>query len=169
MTDEKKREIWRRATRKYRTRPEVRASLKEYSRIHEALYKERRHELNVRYNVLNKKKKRALEAAWGTKNPEKIKSYRANRYAHRRGAEGSHTDVEWVALCLLSKGICIYCQKPAKLTRDHFIPLSNGGSNYIANIVPACSNCNSSKKNKPPEETAQWMADRTIARLREFL
>lgn len=28
---------------------------------------------------------------------------------------------------------------------DHFVPLSNGGSNHISNLVPACIPCNSMK------------------------
>ena len=45
---------------------------------------------------------------------------------------------------------CSYCLKETKLFRDHFIPVSKGGSDCLGNIVPACLICNSSKQNADP-------------------
>ena len=39
-----------------------------------------------------------------------------------------------------------------KLTLDHVIPLSKGGSDTKDNLVPACAHCNCSKRAKDPEE-----------------
>lgn len=52
-------------------------------------------------------------------------------------------------------GICHYCGKkfpPDELTMDHLIPLAKGGKSIKANLVPACKDCNNSKKNKLPFE-----------------
>jgi 5-methylcytosine-specific restriction endonuclease McrA len=38
------------------------------------------------------------------------------------------------------------------LTRDHLIPLSRGGGNEWANVVTACSSCNTRKGNHLPRE-----------------
>ena len=38
------------------------------------------------------------------------------------------------------------------LTRDHLIPLSRGGDNEWANVVTACSSCNTRKSNHFPNE-----------------
>lgn len=54
-------------------------------------------------------------------------------------------------------GRCAYCKRPAsKLTRDHVIPKSMGGSDEPANIVWACESCNRSKGARTPR---QWAAD----------
>ena len=54
---------------------------------------------------------------------------------------------------------CQYCGrtqvelKPREsLTRDHLIPISRGGTNEWANVVTACSPCNTRKGNRMPEE-----------------
>jgi len=38
------------------------------------------------------------------------------------------------------------------LTRDHLVPLSRGGTNAWANVLTACSGCNTRKGNLLPEE-----------------
>lgn len=48
---------------------------------------------------------------------------------------------------------CIYCGKNSiedsiKLTFDHVIPISRGGSNLVPNIITSCDICNKSKNNK---------------------
>ena len=51
--------------------------------------------------------------------------------------------------------ICAYCGQTYKervLTRDHVLPLSKGGPDIWTNVVTACSNCNSYKDNKTPEQ-----------------
>lgn len=48
-------------------------------------------------------------------------------------------------------GICHYCQrqfKPGELTMDHVIPVSRGGKSTKKNCVPACKECNNTKKYK---------------------
>lgn len=41
---------------------------------------------------------------------------------------------------------CAYCARSGqKLTVDHVMPLSRGGRHCIANLVPACANCNQKK------------------------
>jgi 5-methylcytosine-specific restriction protein A len=50
----------------------------------------------------------------------------------------------------VGKGICYHCEQkfsPAELTMDHLIPLSRGGTSSKKNIVVACKQCNSLKKN----------------------
>ena len=71
------------------------------------------------------------------------------RYARKLGAEGIFTTEEWEEIKKRYNYTCFHCDRMEpyiKLTKDHIIPLSKGGSNYIQNIQPLCQGCNSRKK-----------------------
>ncbi|MFL5626911.1 MAG: HNH endonuclease [Ktedonobacteraceae bacterium] len=73
------------------------------------------------------------------------------RRARKIMAEGSFTKQEWRALCTKYDFRCLCCGRQVpeiSLTADHVIPLVMGGSNYIENVQPLCTSCNSSKYNK---------------------
>lgn len=59
-----------------------------------------------------------------------------------------------------SRGICHFCGrsfKPKELTMDHVVPLIRGGKSTKQNIVPACKECNSKKKNMLPVEWEEFL------------
>lgn len=71
------------------------------------------------------------------------------RYFHdKRANGGTHTETEWLALCARYDQRCASCGGSKKLTRDHIVPVSKGGTNDIDNIQPLCKSCNSAKKDK---------------------
>jgi 5-methylcytosine-specific restriction endonuclease McrA len=82
---------------------------------------------------------------WKKKHPQQMAHLKARRYARERGAEGSHTLEEWTALKDRYDHKCAACQQIKPLTKDHIIPLSAGGTDFIGNIQPLCRNCNSKK------------------------
>ena len=85
-------------------------------------------------------------------NPERIAHLKARRYARERNAEGSHTLKEWQELKEKFDNKCAHCREEKKLTKDHIVPLSKNGTDYITNIQPLCRNCNSKKwANENPE------------------
>ena len=79
---------------------------------------------------------------------------------------GSHTAKEWHALVVAVNRHCFYCgiqcnswNRPSqRITKDHRMPVSRGGSDAIENIVVACKRCNSEKSNLTDEE---YLAMRT--------
>ena len=80
--------------------------------------------------------------------PDIISHLKARRYAREKGATGSHTLKQWSDLKESYGNVCAYCGKQKKLTKDHIVPLSKGGTDFIENIQPLCRNCNSKKHNK---------------------
>jgi len=89
---------------------------------------------------------------WRKNNPEKAARHCNNKRAKRRSAEGKFTNDEWKAVVDHFSGRCVYCGEKGKMTVEHVVPLSRGGTNYIENIVPACLGCNASKGKKTVEE-----------------
>jgi len=70
----------------------------------------------------------------------------------RKGNGGSYSVGEWETLKAQFNWTCWICGKgepTIKLTVDHIIPVSRGGSSNIENIQPLCRSCNSRKKDRP--------------------
>jgi 5-methylcytosine-specific restriction endonuclease McrA len=75
-------------------------------------------------------------------------AYKANATAARQGLPGR---IDWRDLI---PEPCAYCWAPCE-SWDHVTPLSRGGANDLANIVPCCWPCNQDKRARTPDE---WLA-----------
>jgi HNH endonuclease len=64
---------------------------------------------------------------------------------------GSHTAAEWRMLCVLHEWRCADCGRKLPLTKDHIIPVTQGGRDDISNIQPLCKACNSRKNDRAME------------------
>jgi hypothetical protein len=50
-------------------------------------------------------------------------------------------------------GRCAYCgEQPKSLQVDHRVPVAQGGTNHIENLLPACAQCNNFKSTFSVEE-----------------
>lgn len=58
---------------------------------------------------------------------------------------GSHTAAEWRLLCERCNWCCACCGRRRPLTKDHVIPVIQGGSDDISNLQPLCGSCNRAK------------------------
>lgn len=156
----------REACRRYRTK-DIEAA-RERGRKHDAkrrlnktLWKDKNpekwNEYQKKWVKENREKRRKIENRYNRKNPSKVQQKNRNRYAKLKGATGNYTGEEFEKLCKEYNNCCAYCGKNEKLTVDHDIPLSRGGSNYITNIIPACRSCNCRKQALTADEFRSWL------------
>lgn len=53
---------------------------------------------------------------------------------------------DWIRIQRQHNHRCAYCgTNKSKMTMDHVLPLSRGGRHCVANVVPACGQCNKMK------------------------
>jgi hypothetical protein len=75
----------------------------------------------------------------------------------RSDAEITFSHQEWKECLIFFGGSCAYCGATTRrnkfMTKDHLIPVANGGKTVAGNIVPGCSCCNGSKGSK---EWREW-------------
>lgn len=82
------------------------------------------------------------------RNPEVVSVVNSNRRARIIGTGNRYSKMEWNDLKDKYNHTCLMCgrtEPDIKLTPDHVVPLSKGGSNSIDNIQPLCRSCNSRK------------------------
>lgn len=71
-----------------------------------------------------------------------------SREAARHDGVQELTQQEWEMCKAYFDNACCYCGEKKPLTKDHLVPLSEGGQMTLDNIVPACQSCNSSKNDR---------------------
>lgn len=94
--------------------------------------------------------KRAIGYKYDEVTKERIVDTGQNK---RHGGASSLTAREWEYAQDYFGNECCYCGKTGKMTKDHLIALSSGGNLAASNVVPACGECNSAKKDN---EAVKW-------------
>lgn len=117
----------------------------------------------------NPEKVRALNLSWTSRNKDHISSYKKDylrnnrdiiqanrrlRKARIRGTPLHHkiTAEEWSEIINRYDHRCAYCFTSGKMTMDHVIAISRGGSHTSDNVVPACMSCNARKQARSVDE-----------------
>lgn len=159
----------------YRYRQENREKVAEWSRRYSQENKEKEAERSRRYRENNKEKVAERIKRWGQANKgrttERIKRYRQTpkgkatkqrvifkRRSAMAAIECTLTALQWeYVIDGLCDGRCAYCNvefsPTVTPTRDHIIPVNNGGPHTMANVTASCLSCNSSKGTKT---LAEW-------------
>lgn len=81
---------------------------------------------------------------------------------HRR-PQPKYTYQEWLDHLYEMGMRCYWCEVPLSevtATKDHLQPVSRFGEDVLANIVPACFQCNCKKGNKNETEFRAWCEGR---------
>lgn len=84
-------------------------------------------------------------------------------------SDGNWQGMNWIrqdkrlAIYLRDGCACVWCgakvEDGAKLTLDHLVPHSKGGSNEHPNLVTACHRCNTSRGARNPVKFAKVVAE----------
>jgi len=151
-----------------RENPErVRATLKAHRAANRELYRERRQrpefivkkrEADRLWNLANKEHASESTRLWRKNNPDRYRVINSRRKALNRAAPGSATIAQIQARVEYFGSKCWMCGAQWE-SIDHVKPLSKGGSNWPANLRPACLSCNSSKHAKWPFDLTLHFAD----------
>lgn len=147
------------------------ASLRDNEAVKEAARKRA-----AEWYAANKDRAHASMRAWAAKNPAKVRAWHAKQreehperrtsYEHARRAKGAGPMDPARVAELLAAERCHYCAtklvhgrrkkgeayEPRRVTIDHLLPLSRGGTNASENLVASCSRCNFRKNVKTAEE-----------------
>lgn len=97
----------------------------------------------------------ALTGARSTIEVSSIIATVGDTYAHERHSDRYTPPLNNRTLFRRDANLCMYCAdrfSTSELTRDHIMPLSQGGTDRWSNVVTACRRCNNHKGGRTPEQ-----------------
>lgn len=109
---------------------------------------------NQEYYKLNEGRLRQYQVEWRQNNKEQFSGYMREARQRRINAEGFTTEEQWrkIVQFYCPDNKCLKCGQEfvrsiqnRKITQDHVIPISRGGTHWPDNIQPLCYACNCSK------------------------
>jgi 5-methylcytosine-specific restriction endonuclease McrA len=119
--------------------------------------KERILDYQAKRYVKKAEKIKAAVSAYRKANPDKKMHLENKRRARKFNNGGSHTLDQLIEKFARLGNVCFYCGNSGKLTIDHDVPLSRGGTDDIDNILPACKRCNCRKHDKTSSEFIEYL------------
>lgn len=104
------------------------------------------------YQAKNKDAITKRNKQWILNNKEHVlkrgRIYWHDYIAKKKSLPSTLTINEWELIKKHFDNKCCYCGRESLLTQEHFLALNKGGEYSYSNIIPACKNCNSSKRDK---------------------
>ena len=109
--------------------------------------RETKRQKDSRYRVKYRVERSKKQSLYIRAHPEIALFAQERRRARKLNApRNDFTRAQWRTIKTAYQNRCVYCGETfERLTMDHVIPLSRGGSHTMSNIVPACKSCNCQK------------------------
>lgn len=107
------------------------------------------------YHQAHKEQVKETMRRWRQRNPERHRLFGNKNRVMRHGRKGKFTRQQLLDKYAYHGWRCYLCKLPITLKTshaDHRTPLARGGSNWIANIAPACAPCNLKKNRRTESE-----------------
>ncbi len=87
-----------------------------------------------------------MDAPWTSSGQRERRNRDKRSERLRRAREaGTHTKQIWLDLVAEFDSRCVICGRRGPVSKDHIVPIYQGGSDAIENIQPLCKPCNSRK------------------------
>ena len=132
------------------------ACCKEYNKTYYLDNKEAIKEYKKQYRRNNKEARLEYKKQYYQNNPEASRKsgrkYSRKRRAIKLAVQENYTNEKATATEIAFGNKCFNCGSTNKLCHDHHYPLSKGYALDIGNSVLLCQSCNSSKRDKDPED-----------------
>jgi len=135
--------------------------LDEYESRLNAIYKKRESEYNRLYRLNHLENRREYGRNYYNEHTEEYKKQDQKRRSVKQSLPATFKTSDWEFALSYFEGVCVYCGNGPGLFdvnwvlhQEHYIPMSKGGGYTPDNIIPACQECNFSKKDCDPKE---WM------------
>lgn len=138
---DKSRELWRKSYAKNRPNKLIAAKIKREK--HRDYYRD----LAKAWRLANPERSKSLINAWRKTNKDQVRALNRAYRSRKYNANGTASSEEILNRVLFYGGCCVYCNGPFE-SIDHAIPLSRGGTHWPANLYPACTSCNSRKRDR---------------------
>lgn len=110
------------------------------------------------FRLAHPEQTKAAQHTYRKAHPEKHRADEKRRRAtHANAPVNDLTHAQWLEIQAAQDHRCYYCGKRCrgKLTQDHILPLSKGGSHTLHNVIGACRSCNSRKQASAPPVPVQ--------------
>lgn len=119
-----------------------------YKSEYKKWYDARGLEYHRTYQSEHRANSREASKAWRESHPDESKIGVNQSRCLKDGIVPELTVEAWRAITAKHDNCCARCGERKKLTIDHIIPLSKGGTDSPENVQPLCLSCNQSKGNK---------------------
>lgn len=134
------------------------ANPKKYENQKKKQYRINKHQMNARvqeWRSKNRERHNAQNRDWAKRNKDKILAKTHKRRAMQRNARGKWGAGDLVLLRKVLGKTCMRCGSKDRISIDHVVPITKGGTNYPANLQFLCRSCNSGKNNRTKEHRSR--------------